>query len=133
MAVNLHALKSVGNYDGSTDVERWLSRVELALRINGIPDGSHADVLALHLAGAAHDTWQGMAADKRTDIEAIKSELRAVYGLQRMDAWNSLASAGAVPPGDTVDVVFAKILKLVNAAASSENPLGCVAACCLTA
>lgn len=131
--VNLHALKQVGNYDGSTDVERWLARVELALRIDRIPDSSHADVLALHLEGAAHDTWQRMAEDKRTDVAAIKSELRAVFGLQRMDAWNLLSSAGAVLPGDLVDVVFTEILTLVNTAAAGSNPCGRVAACFLTA
>ena len=57
----------------------------MALRIDCIPEDSHADVLALHSEGAAHDTWRGMAADNRTDVAAIKSELRAIFGLQRMD------------------------------------------------
>ena len=56
VGAKLHALKHVGNFDGSTDVERWLDRVELALEIDQIPDSQHANILALHKEGVAHDT-----------------------------------------------------------------------------
>ena len=74
--VKLHALKHVGNYDGSTDVERWLDRVELALEIDQVPASRHASVLALHLEGAAHDTWKGLPEERRRDVGAIEEELR---------------------------------------------------------
>ena len=58
MAAKLNALKHVGNFTGDEDVERWLGRMELTLRIDEIPAARHADVLSLHLEGAAFDTWK---------------------------------------------------------------------------
>lgn len=131
MALKLNALKSVGNFAGDTDVERWIERMDLALRIDGIPDDRHADVMALHLEGAAFDTWKGLSVDKKMNVAAIKAELRAVFGLQRMDAWNLAASLVPIAPGDTVDVVFEELKKLVGIAAAGGDTEGRIAACLL--
>ncbi len=42
-----HALKRVGNFAGNVEIERWVDRLEMALRVDGIPQYQHADVLAL--------------------------------------------------------------------------------------
>ena len=130
--VKLHALKRVGSFAGDTDVERWIDKMELALRIDGIPTSRHADVISLHLEGAAYDTWKGLSAEKRMDAEAIKAELRTVFGLQRMDAWALATSQGSLAPGDTVDVAFEELRKLVGIAIAGDDTVGQVAACLLT-
>lgn len=132
-AVKLNALKRVGNYSGDTDVERWVDRIELALRIDNVPTDRHADVIALHLEGAAYDTWKGLATERKSDAAAIKAELRTVFGLQRMDAWALAVSPSSLAPGDTVDVAFEELRKLVGIAAAGDNPVDRVAACLLTA
>ena len=130
--VKLNALKSVGNFSGNTDVERWLKRMEMALRIDKVAEESHADVIGLHLEGAAFDTWQGLSAAQQADSEAIKAELRSVYGLQRMDAWNLAMSLGPIASGDTADVAFEEVRKLVRIAAEGDNPVERIAACLFT-
>ena len=95
MAANLNALKHVGNFAGDEDVERWLDRMELALRIDEIPAARHADALALHLEGAAFDTWKG-----RKGCGNHKAELKAVFGLQRIDAWMLAVSSGSLASGE---------------------------------
>ena len=132
-AIKLHALKCVGNFAGDADIERWVDRMEMALRIDGIPAEQHADVLALHLEGPAYDTWKGLSEMQKQSSTAIKAKLRAVFGLQRMDAWNQVASLGPVVPGDTIDVMFEEVKKLVGIAAKGEDLIGCIAACLLTA
>jgi hypothetical protein len=135
MATKLHALKSVGNFDGSpgSDVERWIDRMEMALRIEDIEENRHAVVFSFHLEGAAFDTWKGMSADGQADANAIKVALRTVFGLQRMEAWNLAANTGLIAPGETVDVAYENIKKLVNIAATGNDPIGRVASCILTA
>jgi hypothetical protein len=88
MATKLNALKRVGTFNGESDVERWLDKMELALRIDAIAEDQHTDVLSLHLEGAAYDTWKGLSAANKADTAAIKTELRSVFGLERIDAWS---------------------------------------------
>jgi hypothetical protein len=131
--VKLHALKRVAMFSGDTDVERWVDRMELALRIDSIPTESHADVLSLQLEGPAYDTWKGLSTLQKADAAAIKAELRSVFGLQRMDAWTMAASPSSMAPGDTVDVAFEELRKLVGIAAAGGDAIDRVAACLLTA
>ena len=127
--MKLNALKHVGNFAGETDIEQWLDRMELAIRIDGIPVENHADILALHLQGAAYDTWKGLSTASRQDAAAIKAELRKVFGMQRMEAWNRVVTLGRLAPCDTVDVAFEEVKKLVGIAAEGEDPIGRIAAC----
>ena len=129
--VKLHALKRVGMFAGETDVERWIDRIELAMRIDGVPESKHADVLSLHLEGPAYDSWKGLAADKKQDAAAIKAELRTVFGLQRMEAWSLASASRNVGPGETVDVLFEELKKLVGIATEGGDVVGRIAACLL--
>jgi hypothetical protein len=73
MATKLNALKRVGNFCGDTDVERWLDKMEVALRIDRIETEQHADVLVLHLEGAAYDAWKGLFSADQADAAKIKA------------------------------------------------------------
>ena len=133
-AVKLHALKSVGNFTGDTgDVERWLDRMELAMRIDGVPTEKQADVLAMHLEGAAYDIRKGLSTEEKKDATAIKAELLTVFDLQRMDAWSHDTALGSIVPGDTVHVTFEEIKKLLRIAAEGGDPMDRMAACLFTA
>ena len=127
MIVKLHALKRVGAFAGETDVERWIDRIELAMRIDGVPESKHADVHSLHLE--TYDSWKGLAADKKQDAAAIKAELRMVFGLQRMEAWSLASSSRDIGPGETVDVLFEELKKLVGIATEGGDAVGRIAAC----
>ena len=82
-AVKLNALKHVGNFAGETDIEQWFDRMEMAMRIDGIPVGSHADVLAMHLEGPAYDTWKGLSVASKQNAAAIKAESLACSAWRR--------------------------------------------------
>jgi len=136
MSFKMNAVKQTGIFDGSSDVERWINRLEMALRIDEVPDGKHADVFAINLRGAAYDTWNNLATAKKTDAAAIKIALREVFGLRRMEAWRRAAAPGALMPGDMVDVVFDELRTLVTIATAdagddSKDPVGRMAACLL--
>ena len=105
-AVKLHALKQVGRFDGTGDVERWIDRMELALRIDDVPESRHADVLALHLERDGYDTWKGMTENDRKDADKIKHQLRLVFGIGKFEAWMKVAACGIITPGETVDVIL---------------------------
>lgn len=134
MAARLNALKRAGIFDGSDDVERWIDRMEMALRIDELPEEKHADAIAMNLSGPAYDTWKNMAAAQQTDATAIKAALRGVFGLRRMDAWHRAAAPGQLAPGSTVDVVYEELRKLVTIATVGDepaDPVGRMAACLL--
>ena len=133
MTTKLNALKRAGIFDGSNDVERWIDRMEMALRIDEVPESKHADALAMSLAGPAYDTWKNMAYEKKADAAAIKTALRNVFGLRRFDAWRRAAASDQLAPGTTVDVVYEELRKFVTIATTGEpeDPVGRMAACFL--
>ena len=102
--------------------------MQLTLRIDEILVARHTDVLSLHLEGAVYDTWKGLLAAGKEDVEIIK----AVFGLQRMDVWMLVVSLGSLTLGKTVDVAFEEMKKLIGIAAEGDNAIGCLAACLLT-
>ena len=69
------------SFDGSTDVERLIDRVELAIRIDEVPVEKSGPLLAMKLEGAAYDTWKRMDPAEQVDCSKIECELRIVFGL----------------------------------------------------
>ena len=132
-SMKLHALKQVGNFSGDTDVERWIDRIEMALRIDQVPAELQADALAMNLEGAAYDAWKGLSTEKKKDVASIKAAFRSVFGLRRMAAWEFALSLGEIAPGDTADGTFEEMKKLVGIVAAGADPFGQVAACMFTA
>ena len=111
----MKALKKVGNFTGTEDVERWIDRFELAIEIDGLDIGEknkEAQVLSMLLDGAAYDTWKNMPEPARKDAAKIKSVLRATFGLRLLDAWREALST-KIHMGDSVDVMAENIRKLV--------------------
>ena len=59
-----NALKEIGRFTGSEDVEHWIKHFEMAVRVDKLSD--EADALTLKLDGPAYDTWAGLTALERT-------------------------------------------------------------------
>lgn len=136
MAFKMNAVKQIGVFDGTEDIERWINRLEMALRIDEVPTNKHADVMAMNLRGPAYDTWKNLASVKQADAAAIKVALRDVFGLRRMEAWRRAVAPSSLMPGDMVDVVYDELRTLVTIATASAgaelaDPVGRMAACLL--
>ena len=129
--VKLNALKKIGAFDGTGDIERWIDRLELALEIDEVPTASHARVLSYHLEGDACDTWKGLSWKEKEDADAIKAELRSVFGLQKMAAWTQATAPVVLAPGESVDVAFQDLKRLVTTASTGTDTVSQVAACLL--
>ena len=120
------------SFDGSTDVERLIDRVELAMRIDEVPVEKSGPLLAMKLEGAAYDTWKRMDPAEQVDCSKIECELRIVFGLGKFQTWMRLMEAPPILPGDHVDVAFAeddKLFKTVSSTDNDTNILGRLQAC----
>lgn len=126
-----NALKSVAYFDGSSDVGEWIAKLEMAFRIDRVPAEHHADALAMKLQGDAFATWQEMAPSRQCDVAEVKAELVDVYGMRRMDAWKIVASMRHIEPGDSLDVKYRTLRKLMGTALAGYDPVGQAATCAL--
>lgn len=117
----MKALKRIQLFDGSSDVERWINRIELAIEIDGKEDKA-AQIISMNLGGPAYDTWMGLTAEERKDPESIKAALRRVYGLRVTDAWQS-ALASKIMLGENLDVAGERIVKFVRIATADADPV----------
>ena len=119
-SVQNNAMREIGRFSGSEDVERWINRFEMAVRIDGLQTGE-ADALALKLDGAAYDTWNGLSQTEQGDASKIKQALRRAYGKDRIEAWTDLLS-GALIPGEALDACAERIKKDVAIALADSDP-----------
>ena len=132
--VKLNAVKKILPFDGTGDIERWIDRLELSLKIDGVPKTSYAEILSYHLEGDAYDTWKGLSVTDREDADAIKAELRSVYGLEKMAAWTQATAPVILTHGESVDVAFQDLKRLVTTASTGTtgtDTVSQVAACLL--
>lgn len=130
-SLKLQALRRISDYDGSTDVEQWIDRVEAASQIDAVPKDQLANVFIIRLDGAARHTWKAMPEEKRSDAEAIKAALRRAFGLQRFEAWQKGTASRAIQPGESIDAAFAEIRTCLSTATAGEDPISRAAACVL--
>ena len=129
--VKLNALKKVAVFDGSADIERWLDRLEFAMKIDNIPKDQQAAVLFSNLDGPAYDVWKGMDDSDQEDTKKIKAALRSVFGLRKMDAWIKATAPMMLAPGDCVDAVFQELRRLLKTATAGFDPVNQIASCLL--
>lgn len=115
----MKAMKRIEAYDGTSDVERWINRFELAVKLDGLTD-READVLSMYVDGSAYDTWHRLTDEAKSDPSIIKSELRKVYGMRRTEAWQSALSR-RIMIGENLDVAGEEILRLLSTATSEAN------------
>ena len=101
------------------------------MKIDGIAKDRQADVLSLHLEGDAYDTWKGLSTAAKEDADAIKAELRSVFGLQKMVAWNKATAPVVLTHDSSVDVAFQELKQLVTTASTGTDTVSQIAACLL--
>ena len=99
-----NALKSVENYTGASDGERWIDRINLTMEVDEIDQKKSGRIFAMKLDDAAYDTWKKMKAEDQIDCEKIKQELRIVFGLGRFQSWKKIQELQDILPGDHVVV-----------------------------
>ena len=125
-SVRGNALKEISRFMGSEDVERWIRRFEMAIRIDRLQE-EEADALALKLDGPAYDTWAGLSPLAQAEAEEIKAALRKAYGKSRTDAWMGLMSCSLLPD-EPVDACAERIKKDVAVALAGSDPKDSVGA-----
>ena len=88
----------VGKFHGAGDVEQWLDKYELSLKITSTAADEAAlkkemvQLLPLFLADGAYATWKGLSESEKEDFETVKSALRRVFGKSKLSAWAELKS-----------------------------------------
>ena len=127
----LNALKRIGDYDGSTDIEQWLDRLEAAMRIDKIDLAQEADIIVMRLEGAARTVWKNISTAKQLDADTIKQNLRQAFGLQKFEAWRKVNSIQRIQAGNSIDAEFNQIKSLLTRAAAGQNQLEQIATCML--
>ena len=125
--LKLNALKRIPDFSGDDDVEKWIDRVESAIRIDGVPEENRADVIIMRLDGPARMTWKAMPADQQLNFSSIKARLRETYGMRRYEAWTKIH--GTIDPTESLDSTWERIKSLVSVAASGNDPIGHISAC----
>ncbi len=114
------AMREIGKFAGDDDVERWIKRFEMAVRIDKIEEVA-ADAMALKLEGAAYDTWNGLSVCDQGDIDKIKQALRKAYGKCRTEAWTELLR-GVLVPGEALDACAEQVKRNVSVVLEGGDP-----------
>ena len=122
----MRALKQLGNFSGGEDVNRWLDRFEVALRIDQLME-NEADMLVMRLDGAAYDTWRGLSGSQQRSAEDIKTALRRVFGKSRFEAWADMATDSPVP-GEPLSVFGERLRTQATIALAGSDPADTVCA-----
>ena len=114
-------------------MERWIDRIELAMRIDGVPESKYTDVPLTSFGGAGLRFMEGTRCGQ--EARCCNNQGRALdgfrFGLQRMEAWSLASASRDIGLGETVDVLFEELKKLVGIATEGGNAVGRVAACLL--
>ena len=106
----MKALKKLNNFTSDEDVERWLGKFDLAIKIDGKED-VEAQVLCMFLNESAFDVYNNLPLEARQDAVAIKATLRNAFGMRRIDAWKT-ALGRKIHIGESLDVAGDKIKKI---------------------
>lgn len=91
---NFHIIDVLASYQGNVkdrkrietfceivDIERWLSKFELAIQVYDLKT-QEDQILSIQLMGPVYNIWNGLSTDDKKDASAIKKSLRKVFGLR---------------------------------------------------
>jgi len=115
-----NAMKTIKQFNGDSDIERWIARFEMACRIDAVPDNNKADVLAMKLEGPAFDVWKNLPTSSQDNSNEIFAGLRSAFGLRRMEAWRKGRTRGPILPGENVDAAYNELCTLASTAVLEE-------------
>ena len=115
-AQKLNALKEVRKFCGQGDIEEWIEMLEGAIRIDEIAKEKEADIMAMRLEGPARAAWRTLPLSAQRDAEAVKTELRRMFGLQKFQAWEQLSNRTTIYQPKSFDVERMEAIKLASIA-----------------
>ena len=105
-------------YDGTTDVRKFVTRVELEASIKGHANEKKAQYIASKLVGHAMDVYLRMAADDQKDPDKVKGELMKEFErgqLNREEAISELDRRKRAS-GESAETFAYKVIELVKLA-----------------
>ncbi len=117
----MKAMRQLGRFAGEDDVEWWIDRFQVALRIDGVTEEKEADMLIMQLDGPAYDTWRGLPARQQDEAGCIKAALRRVFGKSRFEAWAGMAKDSAAP-GEPLAVYAERLRTRAAVALAGGDP-----------
>lgn len=112
-------------FSGNDDVEQWLDRFEVAVKLTEKPadDAAKKKLMAeyvpLMLDEPAFSTWQQLTDKEKDDFASISDALRRVYGKSISTAWQELKSLRLFP-GEPIDVLVTRIQRLLRVASNDK-------------
>ena len=80
-----------------------------------------ARLMPLFLKGRAYTTWKRLSEAEREDLTTVKTALRRVYGLSKVEAWRKIKSMRLLP-GDPVDVLADELSELLKIVLEADPP-----------
>ena len=103
-------VKTIPEFDGSTNVVEWLDQAAL---LCGLRRVSLMAVLPTRLRGGAFAVWSRMSPATRYDLQCVKAKLFKAFGLDPFAAQAELARR-RLRPGESADVYLAALQQLAE-------------------
>ena len=105
-------------FDGTTDVEKFVVRIDLEASLKNYQDEKKAQYLASKLIGPAMEVYLRLSAEDKKEFDKIKDELYTEFlkgQLDREEAVTVLGSRTRVP-GEAAHTFAHKVIELVKLA-----------------
>lgn len=107
----------VRSFDGSEDVEAWLTKVSLVARINNVKD--EAALIPLFLEGDALAVFIQMDEGDQKKTDSIKGRLREAFGMNAFSAYREFCNKRW--DGEAIDVYVTDLRRLASIAKLKEE------------
>lgn len=105
-------------YDGKSDVNSFLTKVELESSLKDYADEKKANFLASRLIGPAFDVYMRLSADKKKDFKEIQAELKKEFERGQLNREEALSILQNRPQGpkESPQTFEYKLVELVKLA-----------------
>ena len=103
-------------YDGSSDVRKFITKVELEAALKGHADEKKAQYVASKLEGHAMDVYLRMSAEDKKDAEKVKGELLKEFERGQLDREEAIAELDKRRrlPDESAETYVYKILAIAR-------------------
>lgn len=105
-------LKLVKPYDGSGDISKWLDKLKMLIKLQGL-DLNTSEVIPYFLEGNAYELFSQLDKNVATDSALLEKSLQDAFGLDSFEAFEILRCK-RWDGTETVDVYMAEIKRLAS-------------------